>query len=109
MYDVVKDGLIGLKISYLEICSLMWLRTIVNCQYKYGCDIKETLRMLNNEGGIKRYYRGFTLTIIYLPLLRFGDMSCNSYFQNNYKNYCISLGMLAKVNDSESDNKSTVD
>ena len=30
-------------------------------------------------------------------------------FKNNYKNYCSSLGMLAKVNDGNSDNSSTVD
>ena len=36
----------------------MWMRTTMNYQYRYGKSTTEALRILYNEGGVRRFYRG---------------------------------------------------
>ena len=35
----------GFKAMCIQVCSLMWLRTIMNYQYKNGTAIKETINI----------------------------------------------------------------
>lgn len=41
-----------------QVLTLMWLRTTINYQYRYGTGTKEALRTLYREGGVLRFYRG---------------------------------------------------
>lgn len=62
----------------LQVFSLMWLRTVTSYQYCHGTNTMDTMRILYAEGGIRRFYRGFTPALVQGPLLRFGNMAANS-------------------------------
>ena len=57
----------------LNVLSLMWLRTTVNYQYRYGTGTTTAIKTLYNEGGIVRFYRGLLPALFQGPLSRFGD------------------------------------
>jgi hypothetical protein len=40
------------------VLSLMWLRTTVNYQYRYGTSMRAALAALYMQGGVRRFYRG---------------------------------------------------
>lgn len=42
----------------LQVVSLMWLRTTVNYQYRYGTSTRVALRTLYADGGVARFYQG---------------------------------------------------
>lgn len=73
-----KGGLAGSGAMAIQVCSLMWLRTIMNYQYRYGTTTLEATKKLYIEGGIKRFYRGITPALIQGPLSRFGDTAANT-------------------------------
>lgn len=58
--------------------SLMWLRTTMNYQYRYGGSTKEVLEKLYGEGGLGRFYRGIGFALVQQPLSRFGDTAANA-------------------------------
>lgn len=41
-----------------QVVSLMWLRTTVNYQYRFGTSTGVALRTLYADGGVRRFYRG---------------------------------------------------
>ena len=41
-----------------QVLTLMWLRTTINYQYRYGTGTADALRTLYREGGMRRFYRG---------------------------------------------------
>ena len=53
-----KGGVAGSCAMATQVCSLMWLRTTMNYQYRYGTTTSEALKKLYIEGGIRRFYRG---------------------------------------------------
>jgi len=58
--------------------AFMWLRTVMNYQYKSGGTFTEVLTKLYKEGGIARLYQGlFPWAIFQAPLSRFGDVAAN--------------------------------
>jgi hypothetical protein len=62
--------------------ALMWMRTTVNFQYKYGMGTMEAFRHIYNDGGrglrgILRFYKGVGPALIQGPLSRFGDTAAN--------------------------------
>ena len=65
----------------------MWMRTIMNYQYRRGGTIKETVKKLYSEGGIRRFYRGYPVAIIQGPISRFGDTFSNTLFLSLCENY----------------------
>jgi hypothetical protein len=73
-----KSGTAGYKAMILQVCSLMWLRTIVNYQYKYGTPIKETVLKLYNQGGLRRFYSGLLPALIQGPIIKFSDTFANT-------------------------------
>ena len=101
----VGGGLAGTTAMGVQVCSLMWLRTTVNYQYRNGTKFQETLKILYNQGGIRRFYRGVGPALLQAPLSRFGDTAMNTgvmYYLNHNENtkdlplslktFCGSLG-----------------
>jgi len=71
-------GKAGASAAIVQVISLMWLRTAMNYQYRYGGDLNQTLRLLYNEGGLRRLYRGLPFALVQGPLARFGDTASNA-------------------------------
>ena len=100
----IGGGLSGAIAMYVQVFSLMWLRTTMNYQYRYGTSTKEAFQTLYKQGGIPRFYRGLTPALFQGPLSRFGDTAANVgilHFLNNsektkdlpiaFKTSCTSL------------------
>jgi hypothetical protein len=78
----ILSGLSGYKAMTIQVCSLMWLRTIMNYQHKYGTSLIETIKILYGEGGIQRFYSGILPALILGPVSRFGDTFSNALILN---------------------------
>ena len=72
-----KGGIAGSAAMICQVGSLMWLRTIMNYQYRYGINTSDAIKKLYKEGGIRRFYRGVGPALIQGPLSRFGDTAAN--------------------------------
>jgi len=72
-----RGGISGCIAMILQVLLLMWLRTVVNYQYKTGVGIKDAFQILYKEGGIPRFYRGLSFALIIGPISRFGDTAAN--------------------------------
>lgn len=70
-------GKAGASAAVVQVLSLMWLRTSMNRQYRYGGDLRSSLQALWEEGGIGRLYQGLPFALIQGPLTRFGDTAAN--------------------------------
>jgi hypothetical protein len=70
-------GQAGALAAIVQVCTLMWLRTCMNYQYRYGGTLMSSLRTLWGQGGISRLYQGLPFAIIQGPLTRFGDTAAN--------------------------------
>jgi hypothetical protein len=70
-------GSAGATAAIVQVFSLMWLRTAMNYQYRYGGDLKNALSTLTKEGGIGRLYQGLPFALVQGPLSRFGDTATN--------------------------------
>lgn len=73
----INGGAAGFMAMSFQVTSLMWLRTIVNHQYRTGYTFKSTYNTLMKEGGIIRFYRGYPYAMMLAPLSRFGDTAMN--------------------------------
>ena len=62
----------------VNVLALMWLRTTVNYQYRYGTTTTQALRTLYADGGVPRFYRGLIPALFQGPLSRFGDTAANT-------------------------------
>lgn len=71
-------GVAGAAAMGLQVGTLMWLRTTMNYQYRYGTTTSEALKTLYKEGGIGRFYKGIGPALIQGPLSRFGDTAANT-------------------------------
>ena len=71
-------GLAGAAAMAINVCTLMWMRTTVNFQYRYGMGTFEAFRHLYKEGGIPRFYRGLIPALAQAPISRFGDTAANA-------------------------------
>jgi len=56
----------------------MWMRTTMNYQYAEGGTFKNTLKLLHNQGGVLRFYKGYSAAILQGPISRFGDTAANA-------------------------------
>lgn len=70
-------GKAGASAAVVQVCSLMWLRTSMNYQYRYGGDLGSSLKTLWEEGGIPRLYQGLPFALVQGPMTRFGDTAAN--------------------------------
>ena len=82
-----KSGFSGANAMAIQVITLMWLRTAVNYQYRYGVSTTQAFRTLYTQGGITRFYRGLSPALLQAPLSRFGDTAANEavtvFFANN--------------------------
>jgi hypothetical protein len=74
----ISGGKSGALAGSLQVLSLMWLRTTLNYQYRYGTTTSDALSTLYKEGGIPRLYQGLPFALIQGPLSRFGDTAANT-------------------------------
>ena len=73
----LNGGGAGFIAMTFQVSSLMWLRTTMNYQYRYGTTTINTIQTLYKQGGVLRFYRGFGPAILQGPLSRFGDTAAN--------------------------------
>lgn len=73
-----QGGLAGAAAMGINVCTLMWMRTTINYQYRYGTSTTEALKALYKDGGVPRFYRGVVPALIQGPLSRFGDTAANT-------------------------------
>ena len=62
----------------MQVFLLMSLRTTMNYQYRYGTSMKEAVKTLWAQGGIRRFYKGLVPALLQGPLSRFGDTAANA-------------------------------
>eukprot|EP00438_Fugacium_kawagutii_P008380 Skav236646 [mRNA] locus=scaffold691:45884:52245:+ [translate_table: standard] len=60
----LSGGLAGMGAQAINVLTLMWMRTIMNYQYRYGGTFMEVTKKLYAEGGIPRFYRGLAPGLI---------------------------------------------
>merc|ERR1719145_143759 len=73
----LSGGLAGMAAQAINVLALMWMRTIMNYQYRYGGTMTEVTKKLWAEGGVPRFYRGLAPGLIQAPVSRFGDTATN--------------------------------
>jgi hypothetical protein len=73
-----QGGVAGAASIAINICTMMWMRTIVYYQYRYGTTTTVAMKTLYADGGIPRFYRGLLPALIQGPLARFGDIAANT-------------------------------
>jgi hypothetical protein len=71
------SGLSGAVAGIVQVLSLMWIRTIISYQSRYGMTFHQALVTLLNDGGIPRLYRGVAFALIQAPLARFVSTAAN--------------------------------
>jgi len=76
-------GIAGAVAMFVNVGTLMWMRTTVNFQYRYGMTTLEAMSALYNQGGrglggIRRFYQGLGPALFQGPLSRFGDTAANA-------------------------------
>ena len=72
-----KGGVSGMIAGVIQVLALMWLRTVMNYQYRYGGDFPTAFKALWDQGGLVRLYQGLQWAVIQNPLSRFGDTAAN--------------------------------
>ena len=72
-----RGGIAGASAQAINVVSLMWMRTIMNYQYRYSGGFFEVLGKLYKDGGVPRLYRGLIPALMQAPLSRFGDTAAN--------------------------------
>ena len=75
----LESGVSGAAAMSINIATLMWLRTTINYQYRYGVNMKTAFRTLYTQGGIFRFYSGVGPAFIQGPFSRFGDTFANTW------------------------------
>ncbi|GMI35904.1 hypothetical protein TeGR_g12111, partial [Tetraparma gracilis] len=73
----VGGGLPGAAAGLIQVLTLMWVRTTMNYQYRYGTTMSQALRTLYAQGGVPRFYKGVEFAIVQGPLARFGSTAAN--------------------------------
>ena len=84
--DVVQDslrralggGIAGAGAMAFQVTTLMWIRTTITFQYRYGSTTREAMRTLYAQGGVRRFYQGVAPALVQAPLSRFGDTAANA-------------------------------
>merc|ERR1712136_291587 len=72
-----SGGVAGAAAQGINVCTLMWMSTIMNYQYRYGGGLVDTTKKLYAEGGVPRFYRGLAPALLQAPMSRFGDTAAN--------------------------------
>jgi hypothetical protein len=94
----LSGGIPGMIAMALQVCTLMWLRTTINYQYRFGTTTMQAFQALWKEGGIPRFYSGMAPALIQGPLSRFGDTAANTgvlAFMENFDDVPVALQTVA--------------
>ena len=70
-------GIPGAMAGAVQVLTLMWIRTIINYQYRYGTTFRQAFKTLLNQGGFRRFYKGVGFALIQNPLAKFGSTAAN--------------------------------
>ena len=62
----------------IQVTTLMWMRTTVAYQYRYGSTTREAMQVLYSQGGVRRFYQGVLPALLQAPMSRFGDTAANA-------------------------------
>lgn len=90
-------GIAGAVAMFVNVGTLMWMRTTVNFQYRYGMTTIEALKHLYADGGVRRFYRGVGPALIQGPLSRFGDTASNAGMMELWDTVEATKGLPAEV------------
>lgn len=74
----VAQGVPAFAAMAAQVTGLMWLRTTVNYQYRTGLPMVAAFRALAADGGLRRFYAGYSAAILQAPLSRFADVAANA-------------------------------
>lgn len=78
MKRAFRGGLAGSGAMVIQVCSLLWMRTTMNYQYRNGTTTTQAIKTLYADGGVRRFYRGIGPALFQGPLARFGDTAANT-------------------------------
>lgn len=70
-------GIPGAIAGVVQVLTLMWLRTIINYQSRYGTSFVRAVSILYRDGGIGRFYRGLSFALVQAPVSRFVSTAAN--------------------------------
>jgi hypothetical protein len=85
--SALMDGFQGAIGGLIQVITMMWLRTIVNYQYRYGTPLLESCRVLYRQGGLRRFYSGISFAIVQGPMSRFGSVAGNQVARSVFSSY----------------------
>ena len=71
-------GLAGALAMVVQVAALMWMRTTINFQHAEGMSTLDAMSTLYAQGGIARFYQGWSAALLQAPLSRFGDTASNA-------------------------------
>jgi len=89
-----RGGAAGAIAMVLQVVLLMWLRTVINFQYRNGGTIAHAFSTLYAEGGIWRFYQGAQYALLQGPLSRFGDTAANEGIKELLSGTNLSVGII---------------
>ena len=96
-----RGGIAGASAQAINVMTLMWMRTVMNYQYRYSGGFFEVLGKLFREGGVPRLYRGLVPALMQAPLSRFGDTFSNTgvlvLLDSNEKTRDLPVGVKTAV------------
>ena len=72
-----REGIVAAIAGVAQVLLLMWLRTALSYQYRYGVSLSTALTELYANGGILRLYRGLGFALVQGPLSRFCSIYAN--------------------------------
>jgi len=77
IHKALGGGVPGAIAGVIQVLSLMWLRTVINYQYRYGSSFIQALTTLYGMGGIPRLYSGVSFALVQAPISRFISTAAN--------------------------------
>jgi hypothetical protein len=89
-----RGGAAGFVAMILQVISLIWLRTVVNYQYRNKVGIWDTFSILYQEGGIGRFYRGVSFALCMGPISRFGDTAANEGIKHFFEGSSVKVEIV---------------
>lgn len=66
-----------MSVQMLCVPAFMWLNTVTTHQYRHGGCVRQAIRTLYSEGGVRRFYRGIVPALLYSPALRCAGLAAN--------------------------------
>jgi hypothetical protein len=70
-------GIPGAIAGVVQVLALMWVRTIINYQSRYGSTFFKAVGILYRDGGLGRFYRGVSFALFQAPVARFVSTAAN--------------------------------